>query len=104
MFARPGPLVHASEVHWVEARGNYVHLHTADGPSLLRETLSTLATALAPQRFVRVHRSALVALREVTAIERQPSGDYELLLRGGARVPMSRTHKAEFTALWGQCR
>lgn len=93
-------LVHAAEIRWIEARGNYVHLHTADGPFLLRETLTALATGLDPERFLRVHRSALVALPEVTAMERQPSGDYELLLRCGERVPMSRTHKAAFAARW----
>jgi DNA-binding LytR/AlgR family response regulator len=78
-----------------------VHLHTADGPFLLRETLTTLAETLP----TRNASCACTARRswpspEVTALERRPSGDYELRLRDGARVPMSRTHKAEFTARW----
>lgn len=93
-------LVPASELHWLEAAGNYVHLHTASDSFLLRETLGNLADQLDPGQFVRVHRSAIVALGEVTAAERLPSGDYELHLRSGARVPMSRTHRAEFVARW----
>lgn len=93
-------LVHADEIQWVEARGNYVHLHTTDGAFLLRETVSALAAALPAGRFVRVHRSAIVALPEVAEVTRLPSGDHELRLRGGATVPMSRTHREAFLTRW----
>jgi len=93
-------LVAASDVTWIEARGNYVHLHTGEGPFLLRETMTELAAALPRDRFVRVHRSAIVAIAQVTEFERLPSGDFELRLHDGTRVPMSRTHKAEFVARW----
>lgn len=93
-------LVHASEIRWIEARGNYVHLHTDDGAFLLRETLTALLSQLPTGRFVRVHRSAIVAFEEVQDLQRTPAGDYELRLRGGAVVPMSRAHKAAFVARW----
>ena len=93
-------LVHAREVRWVEARGNYVHLHTQDGPFLLRETLAALGEALPKERFVRVHRSALVALDAVVELAPAGSGDGELRLVDGGSVPLSRTHKADFLARW----
>jgi two-component system, LytTR family, response regulator len=93
-------LVHAAEIRWVEARGNYVHLHTGDGAFLLRETLTALASQLPAERFLRVHRSALVALPEVQDLQRTPAGDYELRLRSGEVVPMSRAHKAAFVERW----
>ena len=93
-------LVLAADVAWIEARGNYVHLHAPGGPFLLRETLSALADALPAERFARVHRSAIVALPEVLAAERQPSGDHELRLRSGACVPLARSHRDAFFARW----
>ncbi|MBL8738971.1 MAG: LytTR family transcriptional regulator, partial [Planctomycetes bacterium] len=87
-------------VRWVEARGNYVHLHTQDGPFLLRETLAALGEALPKERFVRVHRSALVALDAVVELVPAGSGDGELRLVDGGTVPLSRTHKADFLARW----
>ncbi|MCC7398023.1 MAG: response regulator transcription factor [Planctomycetes bacterium] len=93
-------LVPASELHWIEAAGNYVHLHTAADSFLMRETVTNLAGQLSLGQFLRVHRSAIVALGEVLASERLPSGDYELHLRSGARVPMSRSHRADFLARW----
>lgn len=93
-------LIGADEIRWIEARGNYVHLHTADGAFLLRDTMNALAATLPDRRFVRVHRSAIVAVSAVSEIERLPSGDFELRLHDGSRVPMSRTHKADFVARW----
>ncbi|HEX5052189.1 MAG TPA: LytTR family DNA-binding domain-containing protein [Planctomycetota bacterium] len=93
-------LVRATEVDWIEARGNYVHLHHADGPFLVRETLASLQATLDPERFVRTHRSAIVALPQVATMERLPSGDFELCLHSGARVGLSRSHRAAFERAW----
>lgn len=93
-------LVPAQEVTWIEARGNYVHLHHAEGTFLARETVAALAETLDPHRFVRVHRSAIVALPEVLERERLPGGDGALRLRDGSRVPLGRTFRASFDALW----
>lgn len=93
-------LVLAQDIAWIEARGNYVHLHAPDGPFLLRETLASLTGALPAGRFLRVHRSAIVALAEVAAVRRLPGGDQELLLRSGAVVPLGRSFRAAFVARW----
>lgn len=95
-------LVPTLEVEWIEARGNYVHLHHAEGPFLLRETLTNLQQSLDPSHFVRVHRSAIVAVAAVEEMERLPSGDHELRLRSKARVVMSRGYRAEFEQAIGR--
>lgn len=95
-------LVDAREIEWIEARGNYVHLHHPDGPFLVRRTLTSLAKTLPAQRFQRVHRSAIVAVPDVSEIDRRPGGDHELVLRSGARVPLGRSHRADFQQRWRQ--
>jgi two-component system LytT family response regulator len=97
-------VVQAVEVEWIEAAGNYVHLHHRDGPFLLRQTLSALERALDPARFVRVHRSAIVALAAVVDFERVPAGDHELRLASGARVALSRSHRTAFERALGRPR
>jgi DNA-binding LytR/AlgR family response regulator len=55
----------AAIVH-VEAQGDYVRLHTADGGShLIRTTLGTLADEWAEAGFIRIHRSSAVNLSHV---------------------------------------
>lgn len=93
-------MVPANEIEWIEARGNYVHLHHPDGPFLIRETLASLSDTLNPERFLRVHRSAIVALPEVLEVAKRPAGDHELWLRSGARVPLGRSYRPAFTSVW----
>ncbi|MBL8754607.1 MAG: response regulator transcription factor [Planctomycetes bacterium] len=93
-------LVQARELDWIEARGNYVHLHTEEGVFLLRETLTAMVATLSAERFVRVHRSAVVAWAAVRALHKLPGGDGELELRSGARVPLGRSFRAAFVAGW----
>jgi len=86
-------VVPSSEIHYVDAADNYVRLHTGRGEALLRETLTALEARLDPARFARVHRSCIVDLKRVRELRPLPSGDYEILLEGGAVVPMSRTYR-----------
>ena len=93
-------VLQAHEVRWIEARGNYVHLHHAHGAFLLRETIRALADTLDPRRFVRVHRSAIVALPEVCELVRQDSGAHVLRLATGEEVPLGRSYRPEFERRW----
>ncbi len=93
-----------ADVEWIEARGNYVHLHTPDGPFLLRHTLAALEEALVPAGFLRVHRSALVALAAVRDWQRDDAGDYEVRMSSGTKVTMSRSHREAFERAMGARR
>ena len=46
--------------------------------------------------------SAIVAGPEVCDIDRRSGGDHELVLRSGARVPLGRSHRADFQQRWRQ--
>lgn len=83
-----------SEVHWVEAAGDYVRLHTADGEGhLLRIPMAQLEEHWAPHGFVRVHRSYLVALRAVREIVTE--GTQTRVQLAGRSLPVSRRHTRE---------
>ncbi len=86
-------VVWVRDVEWVEAADNYVTVHGADGPGLLREPLRSLAARLDPARFARVHRSALVNLARVRQLRLLRGGDYALTMRSGAVVTLSRTYR-----------
>ena len=92
--------VDVAEVVWVEAAGNYATLHTTAGRPLLAGVgIGEVEARLPPDRFVRVHRSALVALGAVRSLESDGSGGYEALLTGGYRVRISRTYAERFRRL-----
>ena len=87
-------VVEASAVDWIEAADNYVRLHTAAGAVLVRETMKSVEARLSADEFVRVHRSHIVRVSRIRELQPLESGDYTLLLTTGARVAMSRTHRA----------
>jgi two-component system LytT family response regulator len=85
LFLKPDDIV------WVEAANNYSTLHLASTKRLLlRETLSSLEKRLGAASFARVNRSAIVHLGQVQELQPAKYGDYQVLLRNGARLPLSR--------------
>lgn len=86
-------LVKAEDIQWIETADNYVVLHTAQGAPMLRQTLASLLDSLGPA-FQRSHRRAAVRLDWVDGVRADAKGDGEVLLRGGARVPLSRQYGA----------
>jgi len=85
-------LVDVATIDWIEAADYYACLHAGEREYLVRDSLVRLERRLAPRSFLRVHRSAIVNLRRVEAIEPVGSGDAVATLRGGTRVRVSRGH------------
>ena len=86
-------VVPVTEIRWFESCGNYVTLHTAGKDLLHRVTLAELERRLPPREFARIHRGAIVNVREVAEIRPSPHGDYEVLMRDGALLRMSRRYR-----------
>ena len=74
-----------------EAQDDYVALHVAGKTHLKAQTLAELAAGLDPVRFVRVHRSHLVALDRIARLELYAKDSRVAILRDGSEVPVSRS-------------
>ncbi|MBP1636727.1 MAG: lytT [Acidobacteria bacterium] len=85
-------LVPVSEVHCLEATGNYVRLHCEHGGHLLRSTLSAVEARLDPRRFLRVHRSWIVNLDHVREAHPWAKGAWILVTRRGFKVPVGQQY------------
>lgn len=88
-------LVPVGEIDWIEAAGDRALLHTGKKTHAVRESLSMLGGRLDPCKFVRAHRSAIVNVDKVREMIPQFCGDQTLVLRDGARLTLSRTHRDE---------
>jgi two-component system LytT family response regulator len=93
-------VVAADDIDWIEAADYYASLHVGETTHLLRETLAELEQRLDPERFVRVHRSAMVNVARVREIHSLFHGDAALVLASGARVKLSRARRAPFERLF----
>jgi two-component system LytT family response regulator len=83
-------MLRADEIDWIEGAANYVEVHARTRSFLVRLSMTELAAKLDPDRFARVHRSAIVNLDRIQEIRSASHGDFTVLLTGGAVVPMSR--------------
>lgn len=85
--------IKTEEIEWVEAYGNYVRLHVGGAAYLLRETSSHLEAQLDPERFARIHRSALANVERIKEMKLQLSGHYAVLMKSGQRLTLSRRYR-----------
>ena len=91
--------VHADEIDWIEAAGDYAGLHVGRKTHLLRETLQNLAGRLDPARFLRIHRSTIVAADRITEMESLPNHEFRVRLLDGTELRASRTYSSAFENL-----
>lgn len=83
----------ANDVDWIEAAENYVYLHVATKKHLIRGTLKSFAERLDPERFVRIHRAAIVNLSRVRElVPRSAHADYRVILHDGTELAASRNY------------
>lgn len=83
--------VKRDDVQFVEAQGDYVRLHTAEGTHLIRLSLSYLEEVWAAAGFVRVHRGFLIAIPWVRDLRVTSSSGLVAGTPAGD-VPVSRRH------------
>jgi two-component system LytT family response regulator len=88
------------DVDWIEAADNYVKLHVGAKEFVLRDTLASIEKQLDPERFARIHRSAIVQLDRIVELHPASHGDVDVVLRGGARLMLSRTWRERVQRLF----
>jgi two-component system LytT family response regulator len=90
-----------ADIDWIESANYYSRLHAGTASHLLRRSLAELERELDSTLFCRIHRSAIVQLNRVRALEINPSGEYDVLLNSGIRLPLSRRHRRQLQVLLG---
>ena len=79
-----------ADIDWIEAVGCYACLHVGSHTHVMRRTLLELEQDLGEERFIRIHRSTIVQLDRIHAMELRNSGDYEVVLKSGVQLRLSR--------------
>src|SRR5437588_2669093 len=90
------------EINWIEADDKYVHLHTSKANPMVRQTLSAMETQLDPNKFRRVHRSAIVNVQRIKELQALFSGEHSILLQDGTKLTLSRNYKDKLFELLGK--
>ncbi|MGJ7915496.1 LytR/AlgR family response regulator transcription factor [Massilia sp. LXY-6] len=84
-------LIPAAGIDYIEAQDDYVQVVAGGRAWLKSQRLSELEEQLDPGAFLRVHRSYIVSLAAIERIEPAGKDSHCAVLRGGVRIPVSRS-------------
>lgn len=79
-----------AEVEYIEAYDDYVKIHAAGHVYVKKQTLNYFESVLPKEDFVRIHRSYLVNISHITAIDAGAGDTKEVRLKSGFVLTASR--------------
>ncbi len=92
-------LVPVENIFYFQAADKYITVYHQQGRVLIEEPLKSLQERLS-ERFIRIHRNALVAKHLLSALEKDDEGRYYVRLQGvDEALEVSRRHVAEIRQL-----
>ena len=89
------------EIHYFEADDDYVKVVTNDGQYLKNKTMQFYESTLDPHQFVRVHRSYIVHINQITRIDPYQKENHLAILRDGKQIPVSKTGYVKLKEILG---
>ncbi|MDJ1482592.1 LytTR family DNA-binding domain-containing protein [Cytophagaceae bacterium YF14B1] len=81
--------LYLDDILWIESLKDYVRIHTVSGSVVSYLRISYLEEKLPPNRFIRIHKSFIVALNHVQAV----SATY--IRVNNEEIPIGRIYKAK---------
>ena len=90
-----------SDIRYLEAYDDYVKIFTKTGMFLKKQSLQYFENSLDPALFVRIHRSLLLNLKEITRIEPAEKDHHSAVLTDKSRLPLSRSGYIKLKAALG---
>lgn len=94
-------IIPMTEIQYLEADDDYVKIHTAEGSYLKKKTMSYFEDVLDKSQFVRVHRSFIIQIQQVTRIEPYEKEGHLAILKSGERIPISKTGYPKLKSILG---
>ncbi|WP_113639474.1 LytR/AlgR family response regulator transcription factor [Nubsella zeaxanthinifaciens] len=94
-------IIPVEAIQYLEADDDYVKLSTTEGNFQKNKTMSFFEQTLDQTQFIRIHRSYIINLAEVTKIELKEKDNYVVLLKSGIWLPVSKTGYVKLKAALG---
>lgn len=84
-------IIPVSDIIFLSADDDYVKIHTPEGSFLKNKTMAHFEKLLGENHFVRVHRSYIVRIDEITRIDPYEKDSHLAILKSGEKIPVSKT-------------
>lgn len=94
-------IIPVEEVYFIEAYDDYVKIFVKDSYYLKKKTMNYYEQVLDASTFVRVHRSFIINLNQLTKIEALEKNSYIAILKNDTRIPISRNSYSRLKGVLG---
>jgi two-component system LytT family response regulator len=88
-------VIPVSDIEYFEASDDYVEIHTKNDRFIKQKTLKFFEDHLDPQFFLRVHRSFIVAIHQISKLEPYSKDSFVLILKNGKEISVSKNGLAK---------
>jgi len=89
-------IIAVKDIYQITAETPYISIQLENKKHLHSETLKSIGIKLDNKTFVRVHKSTIVNLDKIVSFKSRLNGDYDILLKNGSELRLSRTYVANF--------
>jgi len=94
-------IIPVHDIQYIEADDDFVKIHTPEGAFLKNKTMNFYEQSLDPAQFVRVHRSYIIHINQITKIEPYQKETHLAILRDGTKIAVSKTGYVKLKTLLG---
>ena len=101
---RTGAKIHivaVDKLKYLEAQDDYVKLYTEEGNFLKQQTMKFYESHLPNDDFLRIHRSYIVKLKEISRVELMGKDTHVVLLNDGTQLSVSRSGYSKLKQVLG---
>ncbi len=84
-------IIPVDAIIYIEAQDDYVMIHTQDGKFLKQNTMKYYEAHLTENEFARIHRSFIVAVKEILRLEAYEKDSHLVILKNNTQLKVSRT-------------
>jgi two-component system LytT family response regulator len=94
-------IISIEEILYLEAYDDYVKIHVKDATLLKKQTLGFYEKTFEKNNFLRVHRSYLIQLNQITKVEPFEKNGHIAILKNNSKIPLSRSGYAKLKDVLG---
>lgn len=82
-------IIKVEDLLYIQACGDYATLVTPDGEYIKEQTMKYFETHLPADNFVRIHRSSIVNVTQISRVEQYGKETYQVTLKNGVKLRVS---------------
>jgi two-component system LytT family response regulator len=84
-------VIPVDDIIYLEAQDDYVMVYTLQSKHLKQKTMKFFEVHLPVEDFVRIHRSYIVKLSEISQLQLYEKESYIVILKNGVKLPVSKS-------------